>query len=1221
MKKFCIKFLILVLLVMVVISSNTIDASTRNPYIERFFELYDIIHNYKVSQMMPYEETKTLGYFSPEGVPYHAFETFLCEAPDYGHETTSETYSYYLWLEAMYFKLTHDYTPFRTALQSMENYIIPGAQDQPVRAANDAVSTITSGRYAKQSTTVTEYPVLMYTKAGAENKIPRLDDPSKQIAVPVYFGNDLLAQELTAKYNNKYVYGMHWLLDTDNFFGFSYKGDFGSPRKATYLATCERGGAESSWSTIPHPNWKDHTYGNNTAGDKGFSDIFLNSSYGWKPEYSYSVATDADARAIQAAYMAAKILEKTRPSNKMALRDLSAKMGKMGNSLRYGLRTKYFLPLGMKFTETIEPIYKPTPSQSTYTHRITVHNPDVAKNPEKNVHYLLGWNYAWGAAIDDPSSPGNYPWRIGDDNVHAGYQNPMAAYALSKYDWFKNELTNKIDVQKNVLGLNKTMPTSEGGAKEWSTSLNRQLELIRWLQSAEGAIGGGVTNCWNGNYSDPNKVWDPSPPIPTPTADDLHNLANYRTLASSDPNYRRSFYGMYYTDSPVYFGQDPTKLPSDPNFRNPDGDSNAWIGWQVWLMQRLAELYLEVDTADPLKTKLETILDKWITWASSVTKLDPADPAGSIKTPGALVWSGQPDRDWAPTSGDALPPANTGYHVSVKKDGGGNDVYYVDTSVAGNLARTYIYYAAGKRKHTGNSSNPTVVATRNLAQQILDLLYANYKDERGYANEYRSAAFVNNFFNAKVYVPGTRLKDGSPEMVKRTGFLPTGMGMHKAGSRYGDVFSRLESSNDPRNVHNYMTYDQIRARFEINPGPQGAKDISYTKLLNARNGVNNDDPNGNGVVDPDEDPNGVTIRWHRFFSQVEIALAFAEFGIYFGDEAKPRNDITWGPITIDTNAAAKYGVYGSEHTDFHDRAKLYITKSTNNEPSTFGQIGVGKDSSSNPQMILGYASYVGNVICGQPKLWLRGPIRLGDVLAAYDVDWSQGSLVNDEGPRIVLENLCKNNPNRDLGFLNYSFDASKCYASNNDSDNVTVNSGQNVEKWNGVYKNISVGSNGARLTFKGGGVFYCNNFTTEPDAILDFDTSTHPVIIIAKGNVEIKSRTKMNVTNDDASKVLIISASQNQVYLAPDSKWRGTIFAPNTNYLNVDLGFKADVKGAFIGKSVVIHQSTDIFQVPFNYTLLTTSLPGYRSTPPSSASTPSSGSGSGSSWSWWNWSW
>jgi hypothetical protein len=1186
MKKFCIKFLALILLVMVVVSSNTTEAATRNPYIERFFELYDIIHNYKVNQWTPrlphgnYEEA---GYFSPEGVPYHAFETFLCEAPDYGHETTSETYSYYLWLEAMYYKLTKDYGPFRTALESMEKYIIPGEKDQPVNAGNNDPGIVTSGRYAKQSMTVTDYPVLMYTQNGAANKMPRLDNPSKEIAVPVYFGEDFLAQELTAKYNNKYMYGMHWLLDTDDFFGFHYQQDPFGYRVANYLSTCERGGSESSWSTIPHPSWKNHRYGNNTTGVTGFGDIYLNSPYGWEPEYSYSVATDADARAIQAAYMAAKVLNETR-KNQMAIRDLSAKIGKMGNFLRYGMRTKYFLPIGMKFTETI------TEKGDNYDHQIIVDNPELAKNPENHVHYLLGWNYAWGAQIG-----GNYPWRIGDDNVHAAYQNPMAAYALSKFDWFKNELANNINVEKTVLGQKKTMPSSVGGAQEWRTSLNRQLELIRWLQTAEGAIGGGVTNCWNGNYMDPAK--DPEVKngiIPMP----------------------KSFYGMYYIESPVYFGQNPTKLPDDPDFKNPDENSNAWFGWQVWLMQRLAELYLEVDTTATegaeLKVKLETILDKWITWAISVTKLDPSDPAGSIKLPGVLVWTGQPDNNWNPTSGNALPPANTGYHVSVKKDAGGNDVYYVDTSITGNLARTYIYYAAGRRKHTGNPSDSKVVATRNLAQQILDLLYTNYKDERGYANEYRDRTFVDRFFNAKVYVPGTRSGKGSSVCVKRKGELPYQMGHHLAGSRYGRVDSYLESAADPNKDQNYMTYDQIRANYERNPGPQGPKDISYEKLLNARNGVNNDDPNGDGKIYPEdqsEDPHGVTIRWHRFFSQVEIAMAFAEFGLYFGDEAGSSNEINWGPLTIDANAAANYGVYGSEHTDFHDRARLYINKSNVN--STYGQIGVGKEPSSNPQMILGYASDVGNVICGQPKLWIRGPVRLGDVLAAGEIDWGTG--FNGKGDHIALDNLCKDNPDRDLGFLNYSFDESKCYTS---SDNINVGNGQTVEKWNGTYGNINVGSNG-RLSLKGGGVFYCNNFATEPDAILDIDTSTHPVIIIAKGNVDIKSRTQMNVTNDDASKLLIITASQNQVYLAPDAKWRGTLFAPNTGYLNVDIGSKIDAKGAFIGKSVVIHQDTDIIQVPFQYELLTTSLPGYRDNAP----TKTSNTGSNSGWSWWNWSW
>lgn len=36
------------------------------------------------------------------GIPYHAKETFVVEAPDYGHETTSEAMSYMAWVTAMH---------------------------------------------------------------------------------------------------------------------------------------------------------------------------------------------------------------------------------------------------------------------------------------------------------------------------------------------------------------------------------------------------------------------------------------------------------------------------------------------------------------------------------------------------------------------------------------------------------------------------------------------------------------------------------------------------------------------------------------------------------------------------------------------------------------------------------------------------------------------------------------------------------------------------------------------------------------------------------------------------------------------------------------------------------------------------------------------------------------------------------------------------------------
>ncbi len=61
-----------------------------------------------------YENLKTSGYFSPEGIPYHAIETMIVEAPDHGHETTSEAFSFWLWLEASYGRVTGDWQPFNT---------------------------------------------------------------------------------------------------------------------------------------------------------------------------------------------------------------------------------------------------------------------------------------------------------------------------------------------------------------------------------------------------------------------------------------------------------------------------------------------------------------------------------------------------------------------------------------------------------------------------------------------------------------------------------------------------------------------------------------------------------------------------------------------------------------------------------------------------------------------------------------------------------------------------------------------------------------------------------------------------------------------------------------------------------------------------------------------------------------------------------------------------
>ena len=74
----------------------------------KFLDLYAKLHN------------TANGYFSPEGIPYHAVETVNIEAPDYGHETTSEAYSYYIWLEALNGRITGNWAPLKAAWDNIE---------------------------------------------------------------------------------------------------------------------------------------------------------------------------------------------------------------------------------------------------------------------------------------------------------------------------------------------------------------------------------------------------------------------------------------------------------------------------------------------------------------------------------------------------------------------------------------------------------------------------------------------------------------------------------------------------------------------------------------------------------------------------------------------------------------------------------------------------------------------------------------------------------------------------------------------------------------------------------------------------------------------------------------------------------------------------------------------------------------------------------------------
>jgi len=237
-----------------------LEQKTGNAYSDRFLELWNDIHDPKN------------GYFSSQGIPYHSVETLMCEAPDYGHETTSEAYSYWIWLEALYGRVTKDYTWLQTAWTNLETNIVPQKADQPT--------------------------VAYYNPGAPAQFAPELDRPEQYPAsldanVPV--GSDPIAPELTQSYGESDVYGMHWLLDVDNWYGFGRRAD--GTGKPAYINTFQRGPQESVFEAIPQPSWDDMKFG----GAKGYLDLFGSAE---QPQWRYSVAPDADARAIQAIYWA-----------------------------------------------------------------------------------------------------------------------------------------------------------------------------------------------------------------------------------------------------------------------------------------------------------------------------------------------------------------------------------------------------------------------------------------------------------------------------------------------------------------------------------------------------------------------------------------------------------------------------------------------------------------------------------------------------------------------------------------------------------------------------------------------------------------------------------------------------------------------------------------------------------------------------------------------------
>ncbi|CAG9820284.1 unnamed protein product [Phaedon cochleariae] len=200
------------------------------------------------------------------------------------------------------------------------------------------------------------------------------------------------------------------------------------------------------------------------------------------------------------------------------------KAAKLGDYIRYAFFDKYFKKIGN--------CVGPSTCPGGYG--------------KDGAHYLLGWYFAWGGALDTQNG---WAWRIGDGSAHFGYQNPLTAYAL----------VNEPSLR----------PKGATAVSDWQISLDRQLEFYEWLQTEEGAFAGGATNSWNGRYDTP-----PS------------NLTG------------NTFHGMYYDWEPVYhdppsnrwYGMQPWSVDRLAQLYYVSGDSrtkNLLDKWVKWVLSEI----------------------------------------------------------------------------------------------------------------------------------------------------------------------------------------------------------------------------------------------------------------------------------------------------------------------------------------------------------------------------------------------------------------------------------------------------------------------------------------------------------------------------------------------------------------------------------------------------------------------------------------------------------
>ena len=720
-------------------------------YAARFMSLYDdVITNGVQNGYMSSTSTVSGGL----GVPYHSVETLCIEAPDYGHETTSEALSYLVWTAAM-----------------RDNIVNKANKGEiTVKGEKDAASE-TVGDTAKAWKTM-EATLIPDTQAGIMQKqqlSATYSDEWEQIEL---YPTDMLQgntavnpihQYFTSAYgSDKGLYLMHWLADVDDWYGFGagtssqYKqqnvsGSF------TMINTFQRGEQESCWETIPHACVEELKFGikNGQEGStrNGGMKGFFNTEQNVAQQYSYTNAPDAEDRAIQAVYAANRwgVADQSVDSKWGGSQKLDVLAAKMGDETRNNMFDKYYKTIG------------------------TTNKGDLSNS--NGQYYLMNWYTSWGGALD-----GSWAWQIGCSHAHEFYQNPLAAYALA----YETNLSSNMKAQ--------------GAVEDFKKSFQTQMEYYLWLLSNDGVIAGGSTNSVNGRYEDHSKN--------VSGTSEFNKMVYVEHPVYADPGSNHWIGNQVWAVQRLAELYYVVKTQGDASGITVGGMDlttaletilDKWTGWFLdnsilgkasgtITFEDYYEHYHEKDGTG--KTKFE------IPDLSTVT-----DDGESFSIPSSLIWSGEPNT-WTGTYQE-----NTNLKATIVGYGDG------DLGCVSSLANTLIYYAAGRGVSasdlaTGEASYKSSRGTKStdmkdraaqslyLAKELLDREWNKYRDDIGLGVSDHNTN-LTRLWETKLVLPNGQRQNGQGKTLAKgdyTGKMPNG-DLIQDGVAFVDIRSNYK--NDP----------------------------------------------------------------------------------------------------------------------------------------------------------------------------------------------------------------------------------------------------------------------------------------------------------------------------------------------------------------------------------------------------------------------------------------